>query len=135
MTKIIITLFILVICFHLVAAYITYITISSGNYVEGNPTAAELQISYGLTNGLIVTLIQGSALSIIPLLTYLVPAKFAQSHFVQPFEKERTMNIVKFFSFPLALSILIFLVLIAGVDVAHDLAIFLSNGQINLWAF
>jgi hypothetical protein len=135
MTKIIISLFLIVLTLHAVAALTTYVSISLGRFVEGNPTTAELQFSYGLTNGLMLTLIQGTVLSIIPLITYLGTVKFAQSNSIQPSEKESVMRLVKYFCFPLALSVLVYLTLIAGADVTHDLAMILSDGKINLWSF
>ncbi len=135
MTKIVIALFVSVLFLHGVAAILTYITVSSGKYIEGNPTAATLQISYGLTGGLTLTLLQGTVLSIIPLITYLGTLKYAQSSLVQPFEKASMMRVVEYFFFPLALCVLIYLSLIAGADVIHDLAMILSNGRVNLWSF
>ena len=135
MTKIIITLFISVLFLHGVAAILTYVTVSSGKYVEGNPTTATLQISYGLAGGLTLTLLEGTLLSIIPLMTYLGTLKYAQSSILQPFEKVGMMRVVKYFFFPLAISVLVYLSLIAGADVVHDLVMLLSDGQTNLWSF
>jgi len=135
MTKIAIALFFFVLFLQLVAALLTYVTVSSGRYIEGNPTSATLQISYGLTGGLILTILQGTILSMAPLTTYLGSLKYSQSNLVQPFKKASLMIAVKYFFFPLAASVFVYLALIAGAEVLHDFAMFLSNGQINLWSF
>lgn len=135
MTKIVIALFVSVLFLHVVAALLTYTTVSSGRYVEGNPTTAMLQIRYGLTDGLMLTLLQGALLSIIPLMTYIGSLKYAQSNLVPPFEKAGLLQMVKYVFFPLAISVLVYLTLIAGADVIHDLAIVFSNGHLNLWSF
>jgi hypothetical protein len=109
--------------------------VSSGKFVESNLTAAEFQISYGLANGLLLTLIQGTVMSFVPLMIYSGTLKFAQSNLVQVDKRESTLRLVKFFFFPLALSVLLYLTIIAGVDFTHDLAVLLSNGKINLWSF
>lgn len=135
MTKITISLFLAVLLLHVLAALLTYVTVSSGRYVEGNPATAMLQINYGMTGGLTLTLLQGTALSVIPLMSYLAMLKFSQSNLVPPFEKASTMKAVKYFAFPLALAVLLYLTTVAGVDAIHDLAMLLSNGKINLWSF
>jgi hypothetical protein len=104
-------------------------------YVEANPTTATLQIAYGLTGGLVLTLLQGTVLSMVPLMTYIGTLKYAQSNLVPQFEKSDMMRVVKYIFFPLALIVLIYLAMIAGADVIHDLAMLVSNGHVNLWSF
>jgi hypothetical protein len=135
MTKVIIVLFVAVLLLHIVAALLTYLCIDSGRFVESNPTTATLQIYYGLTPGLLITLVQGTVLSIIPLMTYLGTVKFAQSNRIKLFKKQEPLTLIKYFFFPLALSILVYLMLIASADVIHDTAMLLSNGKINTWTF
>jgi hypothetical protein len=135
MTKIIISLFVAVLILHGLAALTTYVAVVSGKYLESNYTTAELQISYGLTIGLVLTLVQGTALSVVPLMTYLGTAKYARSNFVHPSKKDWLMRLVKYFFFPLSFSVLLYLAAIAGADVTHDIAILLSNGKISSWSF
>jgi hypothetical protein len=135
MTKIIIALFISVLTLHVTAALLTYATVSSGRYVESNPTAAMLQINYGLATGLTLTLVQGTLLSAVPLAIYLGTLKFARSDYVPLPDRAFATRFVKLLFFPLALFVLAYLAAIACVDVTHDLAMFLSNGQLNLWSF
>jgi len=133
MTKIITALFLAVLILHAVAALLTFVTISSGRYVEGNPTAAALQISYGVTTGLTITLLQGTMLSVVPLAIYFGTLKFSRSDFVPLSDKAFVMRFVKFLFFPLAVAVLVYLTMIAGTDVIHDLAMFLTNGQVSLF--
>lgn len=135
MTKIIISLFCAVIVLHCVAALVTYVAVGSGEFVEGNPTTAELQINYGLANGLMLTLFQGALITLVPLTTFLVTIRFAQSKSVRRYENESMMSAVKYLFFPIALSVLIFFTVLACADVTHDLAMVLSNGRVNLWSF
>ena len=135
MSKIVISLFALVLFLHCLAALLTYVTIGSGRYVESNPTAALLQINYGLATGLTLTLVQGTLLSAVPLAIYLGTLKFSRSEYVPLSDRAFTTRFVKLLFFPLVLCVLVYLAAIAGADVVHDLAMFLSNGQLNLWSF
>lgn len=135
MTKIVLALFITVLALHIAAAILTYTCVSSNMYFEGNPSTAELQTSFGLTGGLILTLIEGTALSALPLTIFVAMSKFTFSSKVTAFEKEKLTGLLKFFSFPLAVVLLAYLGLIAGFDVAHDFTMLLSGGRINLWTF
>jgi hypothetical protein len=135
MSKVIIAFFVTILSLHAVAALLTYLCVSTGRFVESNMTTASLQINYGLTTGLFITLIQGTLLSMIPLITYLGTTKLAQSNRLKLFEKQEPMNLIKHFFFPLALLILVYLMLIASVDVIHDTAILFSNGRIDTWTF
>jgi hypothetical protein len=135
MTKIIISLFCAVLILQGIAALVTYFAVGSGRFVEGNPTTAELQINYGLANGLMLTLFQGALITLVPLTTFLVTIRFARSKSVRRYEKESMMSAVKYLFFPITLSVLIFLTLLACADVTHDLAMLISNGKINLWGF
>jgi membrane protein insertase Oxa1/YidC/SpoIIIJ len=134
-TKIIISLFVSILFLHATAALLTYITISSGRYVEGNPTTAMLQFIYGVPAGLALTFLEGTAMSMVPLTIYMGTLRYAQSKMVPPCDKPLTMQFVSYCFFPLALFVLGYLMAIAGADVIHDLSMVLSGGTINLWSF
>ena len=135
MTKIVILLFVALLLLHAAAALLTYVTVGSGRYIEGNPATAALQINYGLTRGLTLILLQGTALSAIPLMSYFAMLKFSQSTLLPPIEKAGTVKAAKYFAFPLALAVMLYLTAVAGADVIHDSAMLLSNGKIDLWSF
>ena len=134
-TKIVLGLFFAVIMFHVAAATVTYFSISRGGYVEGNPTTATLIFTYGLTPGLLLTLTQSTILTVVPLITYLASTKFSQLGSMNPPERRSAQRIAKYFLYPLASAVLIYLLLVAGADFTHDLALLLSHGSITTWTF
>jgi hypothetical protein len=124
-SKIIIALFLAVTISVAIASVYTYVSINSGNFIEGDKGSAEIFLKNGLTNGLWLTSCQTVAIAFTATTGFFMLSSIFKV--IVPDQASQADMIV----FCFATGFLGLMLLVHGSDALHDVLLYHTGGLVN----